>query len=363
MPAPEDEGDDEGTAPAADPELAAELAKTTLQIYSEAVERLLGIVARRLASGIDQPGWAETKLAEQVALRNQAQAVVTQLAADSPAVIEAALTGAYTKGAAEVGTGFATTNQRGLDALIRETVTAVESTHFRILRSVGDIYRQTITEAALPGVVTGTQTTRQAAQAALNRFANQGVTGFTDAAGRNWQLDSYVEMATRTGAGRAQVAGGLDRLVDQGKDLVIVSNAPQECSKCRPWEGRILSISGDRVGERVDGRRVVASVATARGDGLLHANCRHVLGAYVEGLTKPMTHTADPEGDAARQEQRRLERGVRQWKRREAVAMSDGERAQARAKVREWQAALKQHVDGNGLKRQRHRETVGGYGR
>lgn len=345
--------------PAADPELAAELAKTTLQIYSEAVERLLGIIARRLAAGIDQPGWAEQKLTEQVELRNQAQAIVDQLTADSPTAVTEALTAAYQKGAAEIAATFGTTNQSSLAELVRETITAVQSTHLRILRSVGDIYRQTIAETALPGILTGTATTRQAAQAALNRFANQGVTGFTDTAGRNWQLDSYVEMATRTGAGRAQVAGGLDRLEGQGKDLVIVSNAPAECSKCRPWEGRILSITGTRTGERLsDGRRVVASVADARAAGLLHASCRHHLGAYIEGLTKPMTHTADPEGDRLRQEQRRLERGVRQWKRREAVAMSDAERAQARAKVREWQAALKQLVDDNGLKRLRYREQL-----
>jgi len=346
--------------PAADPELAAELAKTTLQVYSEAVDRLLSMISRRLAAGIDQPGWAEEKLWEQITLRNQAQGVVDQLAVDGPTAVTEALTAAYGKGSAEVATGFAATHTRGLDALIRETVTAVESTHLQIVRSTVDIFRQVVTEASLPGVLTGTQTTRQAAQSALNRFANQGITGFTDTAGRNWQLDSYVEMATRTGAGRAQVAGGLDRLQDQGKDLVIVSNAPQECSKCRPWEGRILSITGARVGERLtNGRSVVASVADARAAGLLHANCRHQLGAYIEGLTKPMTHTADPDGDALRQEQRRLERGVRQWKRREAVAMSDQERAVARAKVAEWQGALKELVDSNDLKRLRYREQIG----
>lgn len=93
-------------------------------------------------------------------------------------------------------------------------------------------------------------------------------------------------------------------------------------------------------------------------NGIVVHNCRHQLGAYIEGLTKPMTHTADPAGDAARQEQRRLERGVRQWRRREAVAMSDQERARARAKVREWQQALKAHVDANDLKRLRYREQV-----
>jgi len=353
----------------ADPELAAELAKATLDIYTRTVERLLTIIARRLADGIDQPGWPERKLAEQVALRNQIQAIVTGLDSHAPATVEAALAHAYQLGGLHADRELAATGitpvatepgNRPLAALLRETIAGITSTHGQIARSALDIYQRTITEASLPGVLTGTMTRRQAAQAALDRFANQGITGFVDRSGRNWQLDSYVEMATRTGAGRAQVAGTLDRFEANGRDLVIVSDAPQECSKCRPWEGRILSISGVRVGERLsDGRRVVASVATARTAGLLHANCRHQLGAYVEGLTRPMTHTADPEGDAARQQQRYLERMVRQWKRRQLVAMDPATERIAAGKVRDWQRALREHVAAHDLKRLRAREQVG----
>ena len=71
-----------------------------------------------------------------------------------------------------------------------------------------------------------------------------------------------------------------------------------------------------------------------------------------------MTHTGDPEDDAARQEQRRLERGIREWKRVEAAALDDLARARARAKVRDWQGRLTTHVDDNDLKRQRHREQI-----
>jgi hypothetical protein len=181
----------------------------------------------------------------------------------------------------------------------------------------------------------GAQTRRQAAQSALDRFANRGVTGFVDRAGRRWELESYTEMALRTANGRAQVAGTLDRLQAGGIGLVIVSNHPQECPLCRPWEGKVLSITGTVPAGVVldDGAVVAGSVAQAQVDGLQHANCRHTLTAYVPGLTVAPGHTADPAGDRARQEQRRLERGVRQWRRREAVALDEPAR---RSGVRPW---------------------------
>lgn len=339
----------------ADPELAQQLAKHVVDVYSNAVDELLKIVARRLARGIDQPGWAERKLAEQVALRNEAQAVAARLAKQGPDAVATAITGAYAQGADDAGplftaTRFIGTNSRVVDQLVRETVTAIASTHGQIVRSIDDVYRRIITEASLPGVVTGTMTRQQATQAGLDRFANQGVTGFIDSRGRNWQLDSYAEMATRTGVGRAQVAGTLDRFQEHGRDLVIVSDAPQECSMCRPWEGKVLSISGRTAGYQ--------TVAQARSTGLLHANCRHTLGAYIEGLTKPMTHTADPEGDAARQQQRYLERGIRQWRRREAAAIDEQAAKRARARRREWEERLTRHVDTHDLKRLRYREQL-----
>jgi hypothetical protein len=226
--------------PAADPEFAAELAKTTLQVYSEAVDRLLSMISRRLTAGIDQPGWAEEKLWEQITLRNQAQVVVDQLAVDGPAAITEALTAAYRKGSAEVATGFAATHTRGLDALIRETVTAVESTHLQIVRSTVDIFRQVVTEASLPGVLTGTQTTRQAAQSALNRFANQGITGFTDRTGRADEghvAEKLLDLARdKLAASDVELRGirvvlgrrGCDRrqetALDQPGDLGLVTN-------------------------------------------------------------------------------------------------------------------------------------------
>ena len=56
---------------------------------------------------------------------------------------------------------------------------------------------------------------------------------------------------------------------------------------------------------------------------------------------------------------RELERAVRRWKRREQLALTDEARTAARAKVRDWQAALRQHVSSNDLKRLPYREQIG----
>lgn len=337
-----------------DPDLLARISKEVAEIYGQAVDDILAIVARRLARGIDRPGWAEAKLLEQVQLRNEAQAVLERLQVLGPAAVERAVEAGWTAGTADAVEVTATlaprTNVEAVRALAREAVEQVGGSRLRILRSVDDAYRAVVSEAS-SGVVAGSLTRRQAAQRALDRFADQGVTGLVDRAGRRWGLDTYAEMATRTASGRAQVAGTLDRYQRAGRDLVIVSDAPGECRLCRPWEGRVLSITGHTPG--------YPTVGAATAGGLFHASCRHSLSLFTPGLTRPMGRTADPEGDAARQEQRRLERGVRQWRRREVVALDEGARRHAAARAREWQARLREHVAANDLKRLRHRERLG----
>jgi hypothetical protein len=160
----------------------------------------------------------------------------------------------------------------------------------------------------------------------------------------------------------------MDRLGAAGLDLVIISDAPQECERCRPWEGKVLSRTGATVGatlatDVLTGRpqrvHVAGSLATARAAGLWHPNCRHSASAYLPGVTSVPTHTADPQGDQDRQHLRYLERGVRAWKRRVAVTLDEQARRRADAKVRQWQAAIRAHVEATTAKRQPARERIG----
>jgi hypothetical protein len=343
-----------------DPELGLRLAKAVADLYGDATASLLRLVARRLGDGIEDAGWAERKLAQLDQLRREALAEVERLHNLLDPAVETAVKGGADAGAREairdlasidVRIEFVGSQRRAIEALVGETVSTVSKTHLRLLRSTLDAYREAIAEASAPQVLAGVASRRAASQLALNRFAARGITGFVDSAGRAWEIESYAEMATRTAVGRAQVQGALDRFDEAGYDLVIVSDAGGECELCRPWEGEVLSQSGN------DTR--YPSVDAAAAAGLFHNNCRHALGLFVEGLTKPLTDTADPAGDRARQQQRYLERGVRRWKRVEAAALDSQAAQSARGKARQWQARLREHVNANDLKRLPARERIG----
>lgn len=253
-----------------------------------------------------------------------------------------------------------------INALAKELSDGQAQAHGNILRWQDDVYRATVAEAGLVDVLAGTKTRLQASQATLDRFLAKGVTGFTDSRGRDWELVSYIETAIRTGTARAAVAGHLARLDDAGIDLVIVSNAPAECELCRPWEGKVLSRLGPvgriEVEHTLTDELITVDVAgtipEAAAAGLFHPNCRHSLSAYLPGVTKPPTHTADPAGDAAKRRLRAMERHVRSWKRREAGALTDDATAKAKAKVTQWRAAIDAHTTNTKARRKRRRERI-----
>lgn len=250
---------------------------------------------------------------------------------------------------------------RRAEELARQLMGALEQTP-RLLQQV---YLDAVAAGAAEAA--GGKVTRlQAAQHVLDRLGAQGVTGYRDRGGRNWSLSSYVEMAVRTEAGHQAVQGHVDALLDAGLSLVQVSDSPRECPLCRPWEGKVLSLTGFR-GEAilpgmVNGTTVRVTVHgtldEARAAGFQHPNCRHSVSAYLPGATPKLRPVSDPAGYEAGQRQRAIERRIREWKRREAVALDDAAVRVASAKVRAWQQELREHVEASGLKRLRRREQI-----
>lgn len=315
-------------------------------IYADAEEIMLERVRKRLEKGIDDPGWAEKKLAEIRLLNKDINAELADLR-QSDKGIDEAVTKAYDSGVQAAAddliradlTNPATANwTRGsaLKALVKETTNAVGATHFRVLRTAQDAYRECVAQGSSQ-ILTGTQTLRDAVKGVLNRFADRGISGFVDSAGKHWTAPSYAEMAVRTTAQNAARQGHADKLISVGKDLVIISSHGACCDLCGPWEGKIVSLSGN------DSK--YPSMADAQADGLYHPNCKHRQFLYTPGLTREETKQEyDPEAYQASQTQRKLERGLRQWKRREAVALTEEDKAKTKAKVGEWRSALKDHI-------------------
>ncbi|MFI6909889.1 phage minor capsid protein [Nonomuraea sp. NPDC050394] len=360
-----------------------DLVTTLLDLYTGVERRLARDIATSLRADIDSPDWAQAKLRELTALRRRIEVILAKLGQDSDDRVRQAIALAAQRGGQQAlrelqiqadaplpDLASALEALPGIGALIRlarELALTLRSTHTQILRWSLDVYREVIARAALPDVLVGVQTRRQAAQHAWESFLDKGITGFTDTAGRRWELASYVEMAVRTGTHQAMRQGHMDRLVDAGEDLVIVSDSPRECELCRPWERRVLSLSGQtgrvlREDEIVDDRIIavnVVPIAVARAAGLFHPNCTHSTSLYLPGVTRVDNAVHDPDGYEAKQRQRAIERHIRKWKRRSAGALDPLAKRRADTKVREWQTALRAHIDEHGLKRLRYREQIG----
>ncbi|KMS71310.1 capsid protein [Streptomyces leeuwenhoekii] len=363
------------------PAMAEDLAAAVADLYEAAEGTLIERIRQALAAGIDSPAWVELKLAAVGNLRAAIDEVIAALQLDANGAIQQAVAEAYERGqqAAVAELGALGVGQAAAAATVLPTAPAVDRlaravidetgpVYLRILRMSMDAYRDVIARAAASPVL-GAQTRRQAAQSALDRFADRGITGFVDARGRSWDMRSYVEMAMRSVCGRAAVEAHTDRLGAAGVDLVIVSQAPEECPLCKPWERMVLARTGAPGAREVrvehateDGRTVTVWVAgslpEARAAGLMHPNCRHTVSAYLPGVSRV------PEVQPSRgtyedsQRQRYLERQVRKWKRREAAALDEAARTAARARVRAYQGRVRELVAETGLPRKPHREQL-----
>ncbi len=360
-----------------DRELSADLARSLVEIYATAERRLIESISSGLKTDEYDSDLPARKLQALPELRKQAVRLVAELDDDAEGEVHRKITAAYKRGGAAAQKEIETIAGRvdlsearqnaALQRIALSLTTELRGTHLRILRDTVDIYRRVVATAA-PDVLLGTATRLGSAEGVWDRFLRKGITGFVDRSGRSWELASYVEMATRTSVAQAAVQGHLDLLGDAGMDLVIVSDAPQECKICRPWEGKILSrsvpgarsqpslgaISVDTVSVDIAG-----SVSDAIADGLLHPNCRHSLSAYLPGVTQTPMNTEDPEGDKARQRLRTLERRLRAAKRQEAGALSPEQECRSGQRVKDLRGQIGGHVDATGLIRQRHREKIG----
>lgn len=246
----------------------------------------------------------------------------------------------------------------------------LDAAAYRITRFADDAYRAATVSGALAqvhphlDVVRNTlqhATPAEAQAQAWRELMAKGITGFTDSAGRNWNLATYVEMATRTATQRAYNASHRERLTQMGVHYFTISTTGRPCGLCAPWEGVVLA---DEPGTHTeDGHTftVQATIEDATAAGLFHPNCKHTLQAYLPGFTvlQPNQWTpADEQAYKDTQRLRALERAVRQAKQVQATALNDIQRRRVGKDVRAAQAAVRDHVAATGLNRRSRREQL-----
>lgn len=190
---------------------------------------------------------------------------------------------------------------------------------------------------------------------ALDRLAAQEAKDPDDIDGRN-SLRNRAEMEVRYNANQSSIT----ELKARGVKLVIAS-VHADCSKrCSGWQGRVYSLNGTS-GITDDGRKYVpleeatdVYYTTKAGktykNGLLGFNCRHYLVEYKTGYKFPKPNPIIERREyEITEEQRRLERQVRQWRIKAVENKGQDEQAykKARKKAIEWNKAYiefsKQH--------------------
>jgi len=243
--------------------------------------------------------------------------------------------------------------ERSVQAIRDDLVSSLQDVRRRITRLPDDVYKL-ISPAVAAGQAVGHGYTPAQAQAfAWREYVRQGVTGFTDRAGRDWSLSAYVEMSVRSETMRAFNASHLQVIQATGENLVVVSDDGHPCPLCFPWQNRVLCI-------RPDG--VHPSIADAIAAGLMHPNCRHVWSIYLEGVTKLPPRREWSEQDALdyanTQKQRRIELEIRKAKRTLEYSTHPDARARARKDVRREQARMRAFIEETGFLRYSRREQV-----
>jgi hypothetical protein len=181
----------------------------------------------------------------------------------------------------------------------------------------------------------------QAAQEMLDGLAANGITGFTDKAGRNWDLATYAEMATRTAVSSAWDDMQADAAIRSGLDLVETGTHSTEgsCPLCIPWLGRKLSLTGATAG--------YDTIEDAKAAGWRHPNCRCfwwvIGGGYMTDVANPVPIANAAAVYASSQKQRALERHVRAAGRAAQAAITPQAKARARRDLAAARAASAAH--------------------
>lgn len=364
---------------ALDPSEAAGLPDELIALYTEAELALMAKLAEAIVAGIDTPEWEARQPAEMLRFRQQAQLMALQLQSQMPSLVEGAVAGAAVRGREAADRDLkalpkvppippATSDRdRKTRAAIYAGQQVLSQVTARIPGAAGELHSQVTTQIiARHSGQTGTRI--DAAQQALDILTKRGVTGFRDAAGRNWSLSSYIEMKSRTIVNQELIDGHTDRMLERGQNLIVVSSHSNPAPQCQPYEGQVLSLDGETgtvirpnaTGGRAVKVKIKATLKDARSKGFQHPNCGHAVSAFIPGASRTFTTDPDPKGYEAEQKQRALERAIRETKRSQSVAVTPARKKELATRLTAQRVALAQHVDDNNLKRLPARESIAG---
>ncbi|HPC90554.1 MAG TPA: hypothetical protein PKY93_09565 [Methanothrix sp.] len=259
-------------------------AQRLIQLYGAAEKEILTEINRLL---LQDPSSESYSLAWQKTLLQRVQQIRADLLKGSRTWCSEAIPASYLKGiewadkdplvGGKVIPGFGSIHQQAAQVLAENTYNRLQDVGQVVGRKVDDLARAISLEAS-KGAVIGYQTTKQAAKRIKADLAEKGITGFTDKAGKEWDMRRYSQVLATEATKGAFRQGTINRLQEHGHDLVRLSSHSGSCPRCTPWQGRTMSLSGTDP--------EYPSLDEARSAGVFHVGCKHVLSLAPEEIAR-----------------------------------------------------------------------------
>lgn len=254
----------------------------------------------------------------------------------------------------------------------------LESTKQAYQATVADISNrvqvaQTALDIAAGETVTGVSSWNQALRHSMDRLKANGITGFIDHAGHRWSAESYVAMDIRSTVYNTGRAAVWETNQSFGNDLYIVSYHDGARPLCYPWQNKVISSTNNaRTVTDLDGNEipVYAQSDTSYGmaAGLFGINCKHYPSPFIPGVSVLYDQSNIPSEKENEkiyeqtQQQRALERKLREEKRDLLMAKAQGAPAEEikalRERCRQTSDDIDTFCDETGLPRRQNREGV-----
>lgn len=244
-----------------------------------------------------------------------------------------------------IAAGFAQVHRAAVEALASNMTNQLKDATAFVGRRIEDSVRSMTLEAAAEKFATG-GTLKQMRAGLIEDFADAGLSGIRDAAGREWRLDTYASMVARTTTAEAANTGTMVQIQGYGHDLVKMTQHRSSCPICAMYEGRVFSASGKTAGYP----KLSDVPGFSDGYNNIHPNCIHGVTAYLPEWDKDAERTkaasnapfedrrseADKRAYERSQEQNGLRRERRRLEEKVATLPKDSaEHEKAREKLRE----------------------------
>ena len=315
------------------------------------------------------------------------QSIMDAVKTSEPDLVKAVKKGIFAPPAAPV---LSPNQYRAFDLYYKQAADKLNMVNTVMLESTQSAYRQAVSDvvsqievadmvnrtqiaidAAAGETITGVSSWNQALRHACDKMNNGGIVGFIDHAGHRWSAEAYVAMDVRTtmfNTGRAAV---WETNQNFGNDLYIVSYHSGARPLCYPWQNKVISsMDAARTVVDLDGNEieVIAQSATSYGEaaGLFGINCKHYPSPFIPGVSladgKPQDKEDNDRVYEQSQEQRRLERKLREEKRDYLTAKAQGrpqeELDALQQKCKETSGDIDEFCKSTGRARHRDREGV-----